>query len=383
MTTKKKTVLVKVVSNLEFGGAQRQIVELVNGLDRDVYDVHLVSLSDYVPLGESLRDPNCLTIIEKRHKYDFTVVFKLAKLLKALRADIVQGYLFDAEIAALLAGWLARTKLIVSSERNTNYAIKRIQRVFYALTKALPDICIANSHSGAEYNSKVLNRPLEMFRVVHNGVDSNDRFFPQDDKSLRKTFDLNESDFVVGMFGSFKEQKNHPQFFRAAKLILESHPKTKFLLVGDQLYGGMHGSDEYKDQVFKLIEELDLKANCRFLGNRNDVEALYTICDVTILPSFFEGTPNVALESMSCGVPVIATDVSDNAYIVPHERAGYIVKVNDDRSTAQYVVDLIENEEKRKRLATGAREWVESEFSISKLVEKTDRIYREALSTKL
>ncbi len=379
---RKKIVLVKVVSNLEYGGAQRQIVELLNGFDKSKFEVHLVSLSDYVPLGEKIIDTSCLRIIKKRHKYDFTVIFRLAKFLKKVNADIVQGYLFDAEIAALLAGKVAGTRLIVSSERNTNYKFKRIQLIFHWLTRSIPDICIANSRSGADFNSATLQRPIDMFRVVHNGVDSQGRFLPSNDRSLRKEIGITEADFVVGMFGSFKQQKNHPQLFKAAKRVLQKYPDTKFLLVGDQLYAGMHGSDAYKERVFKLIEELGIKSSCRFLGNCDDVENLYNICNVTVLPSLFEGTPNVALESMSCGVPVIATDVSDNAYIIPHEKAGYIVGVGDVEGTAERILQLIENKEDLVRLSRGARDWVEAEFSISKLVEKTERVYLDEIMGK-
>jgi len=221
-----------------------------------------------------------------------------------------------------------------------------------------------------------------MYRVVHNGVDSQERFLPNRNNSLREEFDLDPSDFVVGMFGSFKEQKNHSQLFNAAKRVLEKYPETEFVLVGDQLYGGMHGSDAYKERIFKLIEELGVAPNCRFLGNRDDVEKLYNICDITVLPSLFEGTPNVALESMSCAVPVIATDVSDNSYIIPHGKAGFIVPVGDVDATAKYIVQLIENKEELYRLARGARDWVEREFPIARLVEKTEKIYVEELARK-
>ena len=110
--TKSKVTVVIVVSNLEYGGAQRQIVELANHINNDLFDLHICSLSNYIPLAQFLSNLDKLHVVDKSFKYDVTVVVRLAKLLKKLKADIVHGYLFDAEIAARIAGIMARTKAI-------------------------------------------------------------------------------------------------------------------------------------------------------------------------------------------------------------------------------------------------------------------------------
>src|SRR5215471_17039059 len=92
--------LTLVVSNLEYGGAQRQIVELANHLDPAEFDVRICSLSPYVPLADDLRDRGRLHVITKRFKFDATVVPRLAAFLRRTRTDVVQSYLFDADIAA-------------------------------------------------------------------------------------------------------------------------------------------------------------------------------------------------------------------------------------------------------------------------------------------
>src|SRR5690349_14936653 len=134
VTTKSdsRLTVVQVISNLEYGGAQRQVIELANNMDADQFDVHVCSLSDYVPLVEDLHDAHHrLHVIHKRWKFDVMVVPQLARLLRDLKADVVHGYLFDAEIATRVAGRLARTPLIVGSERNTDYALKRRQLLVY------------------------------------------------------------------------------------------------------------------------------------------------------------------------------------------------------------------------------------------------------------
>lgn len=135
---------------------------------------------------------------------------------------------------------------------------------------------------------------------------------------------------VVGMFARFKAQKNHSYFLRAAPEVIRRVPDVRFLFVGDELYLGMSGSVDYKRRIDTLVDQLGLREHCVFLGNRDDVENLYLLCDITVLPSLFEGTPNVALESMASGVPVIATNVSDNATLIPDGRAGFVVPLDDE-----------------------------------------------------
>jgi glycosyltransferase involved in cell wall biosynthesis len=306
-----------VISNLEFGGAQRQVVELANQMSADGNLVHVCSLSSYVPLASSLHESEQrLHVINKQFMFDASVVPRLAALLRRGRYDVVHSFLFDAEIAVRLAGRLAGTALIVGSERNTDYRLKKRQLLAYRLSRGCVDLMIANSSAGAAFNSRTLDQDPGMYRVVHNGVDTK-AFSPGDGRAMRRELGLDEHAPVVGMFASFKAQKNHPLLFAAARHVLARIPAARFLLVGDELYAGMHGSDDYKRMVNELVDSLGIRSSCVFLGNRADVSRLYPACDVTVLPSLFEGTPNVALESMASGVPVVATDVSDNATGIP------------------------------------------------------------------
>ena len=88
----------------------------------------------------------------------------------------------------------------------------------------------------------------------------------------------------------------------------------------------MHGSDAYKRDVLDLVERLGLRDRCIFAGNQDAVQRYYPVCDMTVMSSHFEGTANAVLESLACGVPVVATAVSDTAMILPDGRAGYVFR---------------------------------------------------------
>lgn len=374
--------VVLVIDDLEYGGAQRQVIELANNMDRDHFDVHVCTLSNYVPLGRQLRDSDRrLHTVVKRNRVDFTVVPRLARLLKSLNADIVHSYLFSADIASRLAGCLARTKLVIGSERNANHSHKKRNILAYRMTHKCVDLIIANSKAGAQYNSKMYGRPASDYRVVYNGVDT-DRFRPRDAMGLRKELGIAAEKRVIGVFASFKPQKNHTMLLQAFKKVLESFPDAQLLLVGNQLYGSMMGTGDYNWRMEQLIDELGIRRQCMSLGNRDDVEVIYPVCDITVLSSLYEGTPNVLLESMACGIPVVATNVCDNSYVVKEGEAGFLVEVGDVEGMASRIKMLLGNDALRQEMGQKGVTWVRKEFSIARLVQETEGVYLDALRLK-
>lgn len=377
-----KIKVMLIISNLEFGGAQRQLVELANNLSRDDFDVMVCSLSQYIPLGSGLDLPDeKVVIIQKKSKYDISVVFRLSKVLRENKVDVLHAFLFDAEIAARIASAMAGVAVMVGSERNSNYRIKRNQMVAYRLTKNLRDVCIANSRAGAEFNAQELGYPEKHYAVVRNGVDIN-RFQAGNGGQLRESLGISQDQFVIGMFASFKEQKNHGMLFHAVKELISTDRNFRVVLLGEELHGGAQGTTTYVQKIHELVGRLGIRDYCLFVGNQDDVEAYYRICDVTVLPSKFEGTPNVVLESMASGVPVIVTAVSDNNEIVEHGKSGYVVDVGDEAGLARYLQLLMEDRELSANMGSEARRRAVELFSSAQLASSTGEVYKTALEQR-
>ncbi len=371
-----------VVSNLEHGGAQRQVIELANRLNANGVDAIVVSLSHYVPLAAALHDASArLHVVEKRHPLDATVIPRLAALLRRRRIDLTHAFLVDAEVAARLAGALYHHMAVVGSERNSDYVPKRRHALALRLTKPWCAAIIANSNAGRRFRMRVFRAAPESVFVVHNGVDV-DRFAPASAAVARATVGIDPDVPVVGIFASFKVQKNHPMFFRMARRVLDEHPRATFLCVGGALHGGLQGSDAHEARMREMVRDLDLQQSVRFVGNQDEPQVWYAACDVTVLTSRREGTPNALLESMACGVPVVATDVADHALVVPEGRAGFVVPYDDDAAMAERVLRLLARPAERREMGRGARAWVETEFSLARLAEKTTSVYRAILERR-
>ncbi len=376
----KKVLL--LISNLEYGGAQRQVIELANQLNSAGIETHVCCLSDYVPLKTALHEADArLHIITKKSKFDLSVVPRLRRLIDHLNADIVHAFLFDAEIAARLAGTLSGRVAIIGSERNADYIRKWRHTAALKLTHRCFDAVIANSHAGKRFQKKTLGISDERLFVVHNGVDV-ERFSPSDENRVRAELGIPEKNRIVGMFCSFKKQKNHAMYFRTARRVLDEGVPAVFLCVGGALHQGLQGSDDYRTRMDEIVKELHLTDTVMCLGNRDDIVDVYNACDVTVLTSEREGTPNVLLESMACGVPVVATDVADNAIVVPDAKVGHIVDYDDDKTMAKHLTKLLTDETHRQAMGTAARAWVEHEFSLEALRNKTLDVYRTVLKRK-
>jgi glycosyltransferase involved in cell wall biosynthesis len=239
----------------------------------------------------------------------------------------------------------------------------------------MQDWVVANSHAGARFNQELLGYRQDQYLVVHNGVDTT-RFRPLEATPLRRSLGIEQEHQVIGVFASFKKQKNHELLFRAVAGIADAYPGLRLLLVGEELYGGMHGSAEHAQMLQKLIDELKVRDRCIFVGNKPDVENYYPVCDFTVLPSRHEGMPNVILESLACGVPVIATRVADNELLVPHGKVGFIVEPDDADGLAARIRQLLDDVPMRDTLAANSRAWAEDRFSAAQMAQKMVAAYR-------
>lgn len=374
--------LMLLVSSLEHGGAERQVVELMRRIDRRRFRPLVCSLSEHVPLAERLpRGREDIVIVRKRWKYDWTTVARVAAILRERRIDVVHAFLFDAEMAARLAARRAGVPAVIASERNADYARPLSHRLGLWLTRERFDVMIANSEAGRRFNLRTQRLDGRRIVVVRNGVDT-DYFAPRDTAALRAELGIPAGAPVIGMVAAFKRQKRHADFFALAQCVARRFPAARFLCVGEPLRDNHQGAGDYHDEMRRRIAALDLSDRFSFLGRRSDMPEIYSLCDATVLPSEHEGVPNVLLESMACGVPPVATDVADNAFVVRDRETGFITRVGDVESQVSRVCRLIEDAELRRGMGAAGRRWVQTEFSVETMVRRTEAVYLDVLDRK-
>jgi glycosyltransferase involved in cell wall biosynthesis len=201
---------------------------------------------------------------------------------------------------------------------------------------------------------------LKETRVIYNGIDT-EKFRSNKVKNDREHFN-------IGTVTRITPIKDIFTFIRSAKHVLEKHDATFYIV------GGVE-DEEYFEECQGLVEELDLEEHVKFTGFQDSLE-WYPKFDVFALPSLSEGFPLTILESLSFGVPCVATGVGGVPEILGED---YLVEKWDPEGLASKISWLLENPEDRRRIGVEGRELVESKFSLERMISEYRKLYEEMI----
>ncbi len=367
--------VVFTINDLRIGGAERQLVELARGLDKARYAVTVVTLYPGQPLEEELRETPGVELVSvaRRHKLDPSPLWRLVRLLRERRAQVVQPFLTPASFFTLSAAILAGVPVRVATER---CGLRRRPGLGSEVYRFLEDrLCrwaqavVANSEAGRRY---VIARgvPAEKVRVVYNGVSpARLCFAPAERRQVREAIGAAEAAPVVGMVASLQPAKDYPTFLRAAALVAESVPEARFLVVGD---------GPLRHQLPALARQLGLGERVAFVGQRPRVAPYLAAMDVAVLSSCdHEGCSNFLLEAMALRRPIVATDVGGNRELFQDGQPGLLVPPGEPAALARAVLTLLGDAALRERCANAGQELYRRRFSLDSMVAAYDALYQE------
>lgn len=306
-----------LTDSLGAGGAQRQLVGLAIMLKNRGYNVKVVSYLNHSFYKSMLIDNEvnfeCLDIDSK------LCLFKLIRVIRKYKPDVMVSYQTIPNILACIAATITHVKLIVS-ERNTHQALGFNDKIAFALYR-LADWIVPNSYSEQKFITKNYKELAYKTITISNFVDLS-HFYPGNHELKRPTRIL--------VVASVKASKNTKDFIRAFK-----KAKDKGCNAIVEWYGINPIETEileyvhYTEECVSLIKHLGLEKDFYLLPKRKDIDIAYREADIFCLPSFFEGTPNVICEAMASGLPIIASDVCDNAHYVHSGQNGLLFNPHD------------------------------------------------------
>ncbi len=307
------------------------------------------------------------------------VFLQLYLSIRRANFDIVQTWMYHADLLGGLAARLARQKLIFWGIRRTellsseSFITSAIRRLCARLSKVIPTriICAATAarraHAAIGYDdSKML--------VVVNGFDVS-RTPPTLDRRLefRAQLGFAADTIVIGSLGSYKAAKDHANFISAAAILARDHLNVRFLLVG-------RGIDAGNLELGRLLDASGVRDRFILLSERADVWNCYAAMDVFCLHSRTEGFPNVVAEAMAMSVPCVVTDVGDAAFLLGS--TGMTAPPNNPTALANGLAQLVNlTADQRAALGVAARARITAHFTIENAVEGFERIYREQLNS--
>jgi glycosyltransferase involved in cell wall biosynthesis len=248
--------------------------------------------------------------------------------------------------------------------------VGRLNRLLTPITDAF--IAVAPPH--ARYLIDIEAFPQDKVYVIPNGVDTQ-KFRPSTDAAcLRQELGIAAESLIAGIVAALRPEKNHSLFLNAAADVLRRLPTAMFLVVGD-------GPE--RPRLERLARELGCASCVRFLGNRSDVPTILSALDVFVLTSLNEANPVSILEAMSCGRPVVATDVGSVRETVRDGRTGRLVPPGDQALLVERIVELLTAPDYARELGRAGREAVVESWSLERMVAGYEGLITDIYCRKL
>ena len=376
-----------IITGLNLGGAETMLYRLVRGADpRDRHDV--ISLTDLGVVAERIAKlgvrPRALGLSRLPNPIQ---IARLARMIAELRPDVVQTWMYHADLIGGVAAKIAGRARIVwgihnstldpaTTQRTTRWTVAASSRLSHYVPDAI--ICVSQAsrdlHVGAGYDPG-------KFVVIPNGFDLEQlRPDAESRREARRELGVDDASVLIGLVARVHPQKDHLNFVRAAGLLARRRPEVRFLLCGGAGFQGGPDASPKNGDLVAAIEREGLVARFLLLGQREDVPRIMSALDVGALSSSYgEAFPLVIGEAMACGVPCVVTDVGDSGHLVGD--TGRVVPPRDPAALAAAWEELVDlGAEGRVRLGRAARARIEAHFSLAQVAAGYAGLYRRLLA---
>jgi len=366
--------ILHLITGLETGGAEGMLARLVMRTDRSRFRSVVVSMTDRGTVGPIIAGAGipveALGI--GRGTIEPRGVTRLIGLLRRYRPDIVQTWLYHADLLGLIADRLGYAPRLAWNIRCSDMIGSSVVRAILSRFSARPEMVIINSLAGRRFHERIGYHPRR-WEYIPNGYDT--VLLRPDETArsrLRAALGIDASAIVIGMPARYHPMKDHAGFLAAARQ-MAARPDIVFVLLGAGIEPG-------NPDLVRAIEAQGLMPRLRLLGERADMSAVYPALDIATLSSAFgEGFPNVLAEAMACGVPCVATDSGDSAEILGE--CGVIVPPRDPPALAEGWQRMIAlGPDGRRALGARARARIVENYDLDRVVPRFEKLYSEIAS---
>lgn len=378
----KQSLIAHVLFRLGTGGLENGVVNLINTMPDEKYRHAIICMTDYTRFRDRIKkDGIQVYCLNKKPGKDFAVYFRLWKLLRDIKPDVLHTRNLSA-LEAQLPGLLAGIKHRVHGEHGrdiddvdgTNPRYVLLRRLFRPLVQRY----IPMSKDLETWLIKQIEVPAKKITQIYNGVDIS-RFRLNGNKPI----DLLPPDFrspelmLIGTVGRLDPVKDQITLVQAFIHLVKTYPavrtKVRLVLVGDGVL---------QPRLRELSLEADIDDLIWFAGERNDVADIMQTLDLFVLPSINEGISNTILEAMATGLPVIATDVGGNPELVINNQTGYLVPKQDPATMAEAFKRYLDNRDLLVCHGKAGRVRCETTFSLNRMITDYMAVYDQLRGDK-
>jgi glycosyltransferase involved in cell wall biosynthesis len=368
--------VVFIISGLATGGAEIMLVQLLKNLDRSRFAPSVISLTNRGSIGEQIAALG-ITVDSLGLRAGLGAVVSIARLvrrLRDLRPHVVHTWMYHADLIGGLAARLAGVRAVAWGIHNSNLdpahtkrTTRLVVRACALISRWVPRKILSCSERARQVHADI-GYCASKFEVIPNGFDRT--VFKRDEaarESVRRELGLHNETPLVGHVARFDPLKNHAGFVQAMRVMHESAPDVRFVLVGA-------GVDAENAALATAIEGAGLRGAVFLLGRREDVPRLMASFDVLCSSSHGEAFPLVIGEAMACEVPCVVTDAGDSAEIVGE--TGRVVPIGDMVGLGKETLRLLSlSEGARRELGAQARARVLEKYEIRRIAARYEDFY--------
>src|SRR3989338_621462 len=388
-----------IITQSEFGGAQRFLYELTTRLDKEKYEILVAS--DSGEKSEFLNSLEQKSIKTKRLRFlkreinpifDILGIIELMRLINKFKPNYLHLNSSKAGVLGSIAGF--KIKLLRSKKFKDLKIIYRIggwsfndpwplwkKKIFVLaekITAGFKDIITMNNKSDYEQALRLKIKLKKELKLIHNGIDAlKIEFLPKDEARLKLFKNLSQkqpkifqANFIVGTIANFYTTKGLKYFIEAVKILKINYDmnleKIKFLIIGD---------GQERSNLESRIINYGLEKEIMLLGQIPEAFKYIKAFDIFVLPSVKEGFPWTILEAMAAKVPVIATSVGAVPEIIKNGENGIMAEPKNPQQIAEAIKYLIENEKTRQEFAIQAHQTILFKFPMEKMVRETELLF--------
>jgi glycosyltransferase involved in cell wall biosynthesis len=358
-----------VITDLDAGGAEKCCAQLAIGLDRARWEPSVCSLAAPGVLADELSSRGIpVHSLYARGARDFSrSVWRLTRIMRRTRPELVQTFLFHANVVGRLAARCAGVPRVFSSIRVAEKR-HRYHLVVENLTCRLSDRIVCVSQAVGRFTRRHSHVPPQRLLVITNGVDVDAiDGVPGID---RRALGILPDALLALYVGRLDRQKGVDVLLHAFARVRHRLPQLALVVAG---------AGPERDALVALARELGIDAHAHFLGWRGDVPALCTAADFLVMPSRWEGMPNAVLEAMAAGLPVIATRVEGSSELVQDGDTGKLVASDSVEELADSMIALATDRATRERYGRNGRDRVRQAFSLQRMIADYERLYESRI----
>jgi glycosyltransferase involved in cell wall biosynthesis len=375
-----------VITGLEVGGAEKCLTQLAINLDRnqfapEVYSLQARPTGDKARLVEQLAAANIpVCFLNATSRWSMPrVVFALRRHFERQRPMVVQSFLYHANVVAILAARLAAIRRVFTGIRvaDPNPYRRQVERWLYGF--AALNLCVSNAVAASYQSSGFIlsndpPQPGEFWRrkshAIPNAVDA--ATFANDEAADLSHCGIGEERRVLLFVGRLERQKGLDWMMACLPDLLARLPDHELVLAGD---------GPQRDALLRQAVQLGVANRVHFLGWRADVPQLLKRADLLLLPSRYEGMPNVVLEALAAGIPVVGARAQGTEEILGELAESCLVGFGRSRDLIARIVQVATDADLRAPLIAAGKERVRREFSVAAMARSYEQIWRLAISS--